>query len=60
MFPEVLSNLTIVALFAVPVLVGLLSLFVKRWRGRLIRYSVIAMAALLVLTYLTVTMSGQP
>jgi len=34
MFPEMLSNLTMVALFAVPVLVGVLSLFVKRWRGR--------------------------
>lgn len=60
MFPEVLSNLTIVALFAAPALVAVLSLFVKRWRGRLIRYSVIAMAALLVLTYLPVTISGQP
>ncbi|MDE0312295.1 MAG: hypothetical protein OXI52_08525 [Caldilineaceae bacterium] len=60
MYPEALSKLMMVALFAVPVLVAVLSLFVKRWRGRLIRYSVIAMAALLVLTYLTVTMSGQP
>jgi len=60
MFPEALSKLTMVALFAVPVLVGVLSMFVTRWRGRLIRYSVIAMATLLVLTCLTVTMSGQP
>ena len=60
MLPEVLFNVTLVALFAVPVLVCVLSLFLKRWRGKLIHYSIIALAVLLVATYLTVTMSGQP
>lgn len=60
MFPEVLTNLMLVALFAVPILIGILSLFFKRWRGRLIHYSVLSLAGLLTVTYLTVTVSSTP